>query len=107
MPSFLTRLSTKYHTDLCLINWDWAVTSFSGLQVSYLTERKQRVVINGVTSETVSVVSGVPQGSVLVPLLLLIYVDGDMNLPVSEGSQLVLYADDILLYRPIIVKKTI
>ena len=64
---------------------------------SYLTERKQKVVINGETSETASVLSGVPQGSVLGPLFFLIYVDGVMNLPVSGGSQLVLYADDILL----------
>ena len=63
---------------------------------SYLTERKQRVVLNGDTSEAACVLSGVTQGSVL-----LIYVDGVMNLPISGGSRLVLYADDILLYRPI------
>ena len=68
---------------------------------SYLTERKQRVVLNGETSEAACVLSGVPQGSVLGPLLFLIYVDGVMNLPISGGSKLVLYADDILLYRPI------
>ena len=58
---------------------------------SYLTKRKQRVVLNGVTSETASVLSGVPQGSVLGPLLFLIYVDEVMNLPISGGSQSVLY----------------
>ena len=67
----------------------------------YLTQRKQRVVVNGQTSETLPVLSGVPQGSVIGPLLFLIYIDGMMSVPLSQGSQLTVYADDILLYRPI------
>ena len=67
----------------------------------YLTQRKQRVVVNGQTSETLPVLSGVPQGSVIGPLLFLIYIDGVMSVPLSEESQLTVYADDILLYRPI------
>ena len=35
------------------------------------------------------------------PLLFLIYIDGVMSVPLSEGSQLTVYADHILLYRPI------
>ena len=68
---------------------------------SYLTDRSQKVVVNGESSDPTHVVSGVPQGSVLGPLLFLVYIDGVTDLPLSEASQLVLYADDILLYRPI------
>ena len=68
---------------------------------SYLTDRSQKVIVNGESSDPTHVLSGVPQGSVLGPLLFLVYVDGVMDLPLSEVSQLVLYADDILLYRPI------
>ena len=67
----------------------------------YLSFREQRVVVNGKTSEPKAVLSGIPQGSVLGPLLFLIYIDGVAHLPLSEGSQCVLYADDLLLFRPI------
>ena len=67
----------------------------------YLTNRTQFVVVNGVSSKPLSVISGVPQGSVLGPLLFLIYINGITELPLSPESKLVMYADDILLYRPI------
>ena len=67
----------------------------------YLTNRTQYVVVNGVSSKPLSVISGVPQGSVLGPLLFLIYINGITELPLSPESKLVMYADDILLYRPI------
>ena len=74
---------------------------------NYLSFREQRVVVNGKTSEPKVVLSGVPQGSVLRPLLLLIciYVDGVAHLPLSEGSQCVPYADDLLLFCPINTKE--
>ena len=65
------------------------------------TNHKQCVVVGGATSEFVPVVSGVPQGSVLGPLLFPIYINGIAELPLSPGSKLVIHADDVLLYRPI------
>jgi len=68
---------------------------------NYLAGRKQSVVVNGASSEHLPVLSGVPQGSILGPLLFLIYIDDLTNIELSEGTEIVLYADDILLYRPI------
>ena len=67
----------------------------------YLTDKRQRVVVNGLASDMLPVLSRVPQGPVIGPLLFLIYIDGIKNWPLSEGSKVTLYADDMLLYRPI------
>ena len=65
---------------------------------SFLQDRTQTVSIQGVKSSSIHVVSGVPQGSVLGPLLFLLFInDIDNNIQ----SPLRLFADDTILYREI------
>ena len=57
--------------------------------------------VNGSESDVVKVISGVPQGSVLGPLLFLIYVNNLCNITLSHGSKVAMYADDLVLYKVI------
>ena len=67
----------------------------------YFTDRKQRTVLNGSISRCLPVTSGVPQGSVLGPLLFVIFMSDINSVNLSHESKLLLYADDILLYRSV------
>ena len=67
---------------------------------NYLLHRRQQVTI--ATSSTLSVISGVPQGSVLGPLLFLVYIDSITKVTLSRESQLVLFADDMSLSKPVV-----
>ena len=62
---------------------------------SFLHNRKQRVILNGQISEWEYVKAGVPQGSILGPLLFLLYVN---DLPNNLKSNVKLFADDVSLF---------
>ena len=65
---------------------------------NFLTQRTQQVVLDGATSSSIAVTSGVPQGTVLGPLLFILYLN---DLPDGLSSQVRLLADDCILYREI------
>ena len=70
--------------------------NLSNLMQDYLRSRQQRVVLNGQTSSWEKVLAGVPQGSVLGPLLFLIYVN---DIPEGIKSISKIFADDTLLFQ--------
>ena len=86
----LCRLE-EISTDPCIVQWIR----------SYLTRRLQIVVIGGEQSSSLPVISRVPQGSVLGPLLFLVFIN-EIASQISIGSQISLFADDIALYRSIL-----
>jgi hypothetical protein len=65
----------------------------------FLSDRKQRVVVNGCASAWTDVLSGIPQGSVLGPILFVIYIN---SLPDTvQNSFVYLFADDTKVYKGI------
>ena len=65
---------------------------------TFLTNRRQRVVINGYSSGWSQVLSGVPQDSILGPLLFILYIN---DLPSAVLSPMKIFADDVAMYCPI------
>ena len=62
---------------------------------SFLSNRKIKVVLDGAASSIYSINSGVPQGSILGPILFLIFIN---DLPDSVINSLAIFADDTSLY---------
>ena len=65
---------------------------------NFLCFRHQRVLVNGESSDWYDVASGVPQGSVLGPLLFILYVN---DIPEQIDSISHMFADDLKIYRTI------
>ena len=82
-------LNLKFHgIGISIINWIG----------QWLTDRRQRVVVDGEFSNWKPVLSGVPQGSVLGPILFLIYVN---DLEEGVTSKILKFADDTKLFTTI------
>ena len=86
-----TRLLNK-------INFCGITGSTSRWIENFLNNRTQKVVINSKFSNKADVSSGVPQGTVLGPVLFLIFIN---DLPNNVNSHVRLFADDCILYRKI------
>ena len=69
---------------------------------TWLTRRSQQVALDGTFSDSIAVHSGVPQGTVLGPLMFLLYIN---DITEHVNSPLRLFADDCLLYRIITTKE--
>jgi len=95
---FAKAFDSVVHSKLCaklaaigikgkLLNWI----------VSFLSCRTQQVKVGGQLSSTVNVISGVPQGSVLGPLLFLVYIN-DLVDVFDSKLEVKLFADDVKIY---------
>ncbi|MCP4494208.1 MAG: RNA-directed DNA polymerase [Gammaproteobacteria bacterium] len=87
----LRKLATEFQIPHNLLIW----------LRSYLSNRTYRVSANSTFSERKRVLSGVPQGSVLGPLLFLCYVNCIKDVKFSRNCEMAMFADDIVLFKPI------
>ena len=86
MVDYNILLDKLYHYSVRGVCYDWFV--------SYLHERKQYVSINGKNSCCQQLTYGVPQGSILGPLLFVIYINDLPLIGSSSSINFILYADD-------------
>ncbi len=84
----LQRLRSKFGLTGTVLNWIF----------SFLSDRTQYISYNGNVSPKVNVTCGVPQGSVLGPLLFILYTSEILEIAAAHGVTIHCYADDIQLY---------
>ena len=90
---FKKAFDSVAHNELLFKLWSFGITGnlWRWLQ-AYLSNRVQQVSVNNTVSDVLPVVSGVPQGSILGPILFLVFVN---DIPAAVSSSLVLlFADD-------------
>ena len=63
---------------------------------SFLSDRKQRVLLNSCYSEWSNVINSIPQGSVLGPILFLLYINDIVD--IVHGCKIKLFADDVKVF---------
>ena len=113
LVDWLSLLDKQTRTDVLLIDFSKAFDSvphqrlllklnYSGITgnslswiENFLLDRTQCVQVSGTRSSRISVTSGVPQGTVLGPLLFLIYINDIVH---SLNSKIKLFTDDAVLY---------
>ena len=86
----LNKLKTQYSIDGTLLKFF----------TEYLRNRKQHVILDNVISDTVDVLSGVPLGSILGPLLFVLFIN-DIYENINKDSNIALFADDTKIWRNI------
>ena len=65
--------------------------------ISPITNRSQKIIVNNTESDWVASEQGVPQGTVLGPLIFNLYIN-DLNKQIDKTCKIVQYADDTLLF---------
>ena len=83
----LQKLKTQYNIDGALLKFF----------TEYLHNRKQHVILDNVISESVDVLSGIPQGSILGPLLFVLFIN-DIYENIDKDTNIALFADDTKIW---------